>query len=185
MKFAGTTVSPTRKILFFLLALSVIGYGKKNEVVSLPPAKVNVIKAIEEDVPLYEEFVAQVHGQADVDIRARVEGWVTSMNFKEGSKVKKGDLLYIIDDVQYQTRVDREASELASSKTELVRAQNDLSRVKPLTEQNALSKKDLDNAVAAYEAAQAKVKASEASLQNAKIEHGYTRVYSPFDGIIG
>ena len=168
-----------------LLMMALAGCGKKSETISLPPVKVNVVKAIENDVPLYEDFVAQVYGSSDVDIRARVEGWVTSMNFKEGSKVKKGDLLYVIDDVQYQTRVDREASELASSKTELVRAQNDLSRVKPLTEQNALSKKDLDNAVAAYEAAQAKVKASEASLQNAKIEYGYTRVYSPFDGIIG
>jgi membrane fusion protein (multidrug efflux system) len=107
------------------------------------------------------------------------------MNFKEGSRVKKGDLLYVIDDVQYQTRVDREASDLARSKTEMIRAQNDLNRVRPLTEQNALSKKDLDNAVAAYEAAQAQVRASEASLQNAKIEYGYTRVYAPFDGIIG
>src|SRR5690348_12738272 len=167
MKFAGTTVSPPKKILFFLLTLSVIGCGKKNEAVTLPPAKVNVIKAIEEDVPLYEEFVAQVYGQADVDIRARVEGWVTSVNFKEGSAVKKGDLLYIIDDVQYQTRVDREAGELARAKTELTRSQNELSRVKPLTELNALSKKDLDNATASFEAAQAQVSASQASLSNA------------------
>ena len=158
---------------------------KKQEAVVLPPVKVNVVTAIESDVPLYEDFVAQVFGLSDVDIRARVEGWVTSMNFKEGSKVKKGDLLYVIDDVQYQTRVDRAASDLTSAKTELVRAQNDLSRVRPLTEQNALSKKDLDNATASFEAAQAQVKASEASLQNAKIEHGYTRVYAPFDGIIG
>jgi membrane fusion protein (multidrug efflux system) len=103
---------------------------------------------------LYEDFVAQVYGQSDVDIRARVEGWVTAMNFKEGSRVKKGDLLYIIDDSQYQTRVDGEASNLARAKTELVRAENELSRVKPLTELNALSKKDLDNAIASFEAAQ-------------------------------
>lgn len=185
MKLCLLNAGVQKSSWILLLMMALAGCGKKPEAISLPPVKVNVVKAIENDVPLYEDFVAQVYGSSDVDIRARVEGWVTSMNFKEGSNVKKGDLLYIIDDVQYQTRVDREASELASSKTELVRAQNDLSRVKPLTEQNALSKKDLDNAVAAYEAAQAKVKASEASLQNAKIEHGYTRVYAPFDGIIG
>ncbi len=167
-----------------MLVATVFGCSKKAEVI-LPPIKVNVVKAVQNDVPLYEDFVAQVYGQSDVDIRARVEGWVTSMNFKEGSHVKKGDLLYIIDDAQYQTRVDREASDLTRSKTELVRAQNDLSRVKPLTELNALSKKDLDNATASFEAAQAQVKASEASLQNARIELGYTHVYSPFDGIIG
>jgi membrane fusion protein (multidrug efflux system) len=81
--------------------------------------------------------------------------------------------------------VDREASDLARAKTEFVRAQNDLSRVRPLTEMNALSKKDLDNAIAANDAAQAQVAATQASLQNAKIELGYTRVYAPFNGTVG
>ncbi|HTF18019.1 MAG TPA: efflux RND transporter periplasmic adaptor subunit [Chryseolinea sp.] len=167
------------------LMLLVSACSKKEETVALPPVKVNVVNVAVRDVPLYEDFVAQVFGQSDVDIRSRVEGWITSVNFKEGSTVKKGDLLYIVDDVQYQTRVDREASELTRSKTELTRTQNELSRVKPLTELNALSKKDLDNATASYEAAQAQVRASEASLSNAKIELGYTRVYAPFSGVIG
>ncbi|MCU0398193.1 MAG: efflux RND transporter periplasmic adaptor subunit [Cyclobacteriaceae bacterium] len=167
-----------------LLVIFSGGCGKKEETV-LPPVKVNVVKAIQNDVPLYEDFVAQVYGQADVDIRARVEGWVTSVNFKEGSAIKKGALLYVIDDIEYKNRVDRAASDLARAQTELVRAQNELSRVKPLTELNALSQKDLDNATAAYNAAQAQVRASEATLQNAKVELGYTRVSAPFDGIVG
>lgn len=185
MKSLETTVGPRTKIIFPLLVLLVTGCGSKNEQVALPPTKVNVVKAIAHDVPLYEDFVAQVYGESDVDIRSRVEGWVMSVNFKEGSAVKKGDLLYVIDDVQYKTAVDREASELARAKTELIRSQNELSRVKPLTELNALSQKDLDNAQASYDAAQAQVRASEASLQNSKIELGYTRVYSPFNGVAG
>jgi len=185
MKFYATTLSAKRNVWLLLLASVFAGCGKEKAAVTLPPVKVNVVKAVVEDVPLYEDFVAQTHGLSDVEIRARVEGWVTSVNFKEGSAVKKGDLLYVVDDVQYKTRVDREASELARSKTELVRSQNELSRVKPLTELNALSKKDLDNATASFEAAQAQVSASEASLSNAKIEYGYTRVYAPFDGVIG
>lgn len=161
-----------------------LGCSKKEEIV-LPPVKVNVVKAIQKDVPIYEEFVAQVYGESDVDIRARVEGWVTSVNFKEGSFVKKGDLLYVIDDIQYKTRVDREKSQLAATQTEMVRAQGELSRVKPLADMNALSKQDLDNAKAKYEASQSQVRAAEASLENAKIEYGYTRVYAPFDGLIG
>jgi len=93
MKLSVISVSLQKKILFSLLVLSVASCGKKAEVV-LPPVKVNVVKAVQQDVPLYEDFVAQVFGQSDVDIRARVEGWVISMNFKEGSHVKKGDLLY-------------------------------------------------------------------------------------------
>lgn len=185
MRFPNKTTTLQKAGLILLVSLVVSACGKKTEIAVLPPIKVNVAKAIQNDVPLYEDFVAQVHGESDVDIRSRVEGWVTSMNFKEGSQVKKGDLLYIVDDSQYQTRVDREASNLASAKTELVRAQNELSRVKPLAELNALSKQDLDNATASFEAAQAQVKASEASLQNARIELGYTRIYAPFNGIIG
>lgn len=185
MRFPNTTATLQKGGLILLISLVVFACGKKTEIAVLPPIKVNVAKAIQNDVPLYEDFVAQVHGESDVDIRSRVEGWVTSMNFKEGSQVKKGDLLYIVDDSQYQTRVDREASNLASAKTELVRAQNELSRVKPLAELNALSKQDLDNSTASFEAAQAQVKASEASLQNARIELGYTRIYAPFNGIIG
>lgn len=184
MRLCVPNVSVQKITLILLLILAFAGC-EKTETVTAPPVKVNVVKAIVNDVPLYEDFVAQVYGQSDVDIRARVEGWIVSMNFKEGSRVKKGDLLYVIDDVQYKTQVDREASQLARSKTELVRAKNDLSRVRPLTEQNALSKKDLDNAIAAFDAAEAQVKASEASLVNAQIEYGYTRVYAPFDGVIG
>jgi len=146
---------------------------------------VNVVKAVQQDVPLYEDFVAQTYGMSDVDIRARVEGWVTEVNFKEGSRIKKGDLLYIIDDIQYRTRVDRQESELKNAETEMVRAKNELSRVKPLADLNALSKQDLDNATATFEASKAQVNAAQASLDNAKIELGYTRVRAPFDGVVG
>jgi membrane fusion protein, multidrug efflux system len=167
-----------------LLSVIFSGCSKKAEVV-LPPVKVNVVKAVKTDVPMYEEFVAQVYGQSDVDIRTRVEGWVTDMNFKEGSHVKKGQLLYVIDDIEYKNRLDRQKSELTRAKTELVRANSELSRVKPLTEQKALSQKDLDNAQANYDAAAAHVESTQASLENAKVELGYTRVHAPFDGVVG
>jgi membrane fusion protein (multidrug efflux system) len=172
-------------VVGFILAGLAFASCKQTEIVVPPPVKVNIVTAVQQDVPLYEDFVAQVYGESDVDIRSRVEGWVISVNFKEGTAVKKGDLLYTIDDIQYKTRVDREASELASAKTEMVRAQNELNRVKPLAEMNALSKQDLDNSTAGYEAAVSKVKAAEANLQNAKIELGYTKVYAPFNGVVG
>jgi membrane fusion protein, multidrug efflux system len=184
MKFFLTTVK-LQRIIILIMGLTLAACGKKTETVVLPPVKVNVVNAIQNDVPIYEDFVAQVYGESDVDIRSRVEGWVTSVNFKEGSAVKKGDLLYTIDDIQYKTRVDREASDLASARTEMIRARNELNRVKPLADLNALSKQDLDNSTAGYEAAVAKVKAAEASLENAKIEFGYTRVYAPFNGVVG
>jgi membrane fusion protein, multidrug efflux system len=167
-----------------LTLLIVMGCAKKQAVV-MPPAKVSVIKAIQKDVPLYEEYVAQVFGLADVDVRSRVEGWVTAVHFKEGSQVNKGDLLYTVDDIQYKTKVDGAASDLARANTEVVRAQNELNRVRPLAEQNALSQKDLDNADASYKAAVAQEQAAKAVLENAQIELGYTKVYAQISGVIG
>src|SRR6478735_1619202 len=125
MRFLVMNAVVQKRMLILLPVLIFAGCGEKTETVKIPPAKVNVVKAIENDVPLYEDFVAQVYGESDVDIRSRVEGWITSLNFKEGSAVKKGDLLYIIDDVQYQTRVDGQESDLARAKTEMVRSQNE------------------------------------------------------------
>lgn len=175
-----------QKIKFFFLSLLLSGAGcAKKQALVLPPAKVSVIKAIQTDVPIYEDFVAQVYGLSDVEIRTRVEGWITAVRFKEGSRVQKGDLLYEIDDIQYKTRVDAAASDLAKAGTEVVRARNELSRVKPLTELNALSQKDLDNADASYKAAVAAEQAAKAVLENAQIELGYTKVRALIGGIIG
>jgi membrane fusion protein (multidrug efflux system) len=146
---------------------------------------VSVIKAIKKDVPIYIEYVGQAYGLADVEVRSRVQGWVTGVHFKEGFSVKKGQLLYTIDDIQYKTLVDQAAGQVSRANTELVRAQNELNRVKPLTEMNALSQKDLDNATAEFGAANAQKQTAEAELRNAKIEYGYTRIYAPIDGIIG
>lgn len=184
MRYGFASLNPKNAGLLVLCAF-LLGCGKKNETITLPPIKVNVVKATQRDVPLYEDFVAQTYGMSDVDIRARVEGWVTSVNFREGSAIKKGALLYTIDDIQYKNRVDRAVSELEAAKTERVRAENNLNRVKPLTELNALSKKDLDNAVASFDAADAQVRAAQATLENSRVELGYTRVYAPFDGTVG
>jgi membrane fusion protein (multidrug efflux system) len=90
-----------------------------------------------------------------------------------------------MDDIQYKTRVDAAASDLARAKTEVVRTRNELDRVKPLAQLNALSQKDLDNADAAYNAAVASEQAAQSVLENSKIELGYTRVYALIGGVVG
>jgi membrane fusion protein (multidrug efflux system) len=150
-----------------LFLLTIISCGKKTVEIP-PPAKVTVVRAIQKDVAVYEDFIAQTYGLSDVDIRSRVDGWVVSIHFKEGSAVRKGDLLYTIDDIQYKASVDQQASEVAKANAEMVRAQNELSRVRPLTEANALSQKDLDNAIASYDAAKAQVKAI-IGISNARV----------------
>ena len=173
------------KFIIGICALILFAACAKKQTVVMPPAKVSVIKAVQADVPIYEDFVAQVYGLSDVEIRARVEGWITGVHFKEGSQVEKGSLLYTIDDIQYKTRVDAAASDLAKARTEVVRTKNELDRVKPLSDLNALSKKDLDNADASYKAAVASEQAANSVLDNTKIELGYTRVYAVIGGVVG
>ncbi|AFD09196.1 efflux RND transporter periplasmic adaptor subunit [Solitalea canadensis] len=179
------TLCTTRFLILSTVLFASFTSCKPKTAKTSPPVEVSVIKAQQTDVPIYQEYVGQTYGLSDVDIRARVEGWVTGVHFKEGTKVKKGTLLYTIDDIQYQTRVDQAAGNLASAKTEVARAQSQLNRVKPLADMNALSKQDLDNAVAEFNAAKARQQVTEAALQNAKIELGYAKVYAPIDGIIG
>jgi membrane fusion protein (multidrug efflux system) len=147
--------------------------------------EVNVVVAGKETIPVYSEYVGQIYGQTDVSIEPRVEGWVTGIYFKEGSVVQKGSLLYTIDDQPFQNVVEGAKAEVARTQTLMENKRSELDRVKPLAEMNALSKRDLDDANAAYIAAQNEEKIAEARLNNSKIELGYTRITSPITGIIG
>jgi membrane fusion protein (multidrug efflux system) len=158
---------------------------KKEEKKKQAPQAVTVTKAIKKDVALYSEFVGQVFGLKDIPIRARVEGFLLSINFKEGFAVKKDQLLYTIDAQSYNADVATQEGLLAETKTRLIQARNDLARIKPLAKVNAVSKSDLDAAIADKNAADAAVSAATASLELSKIQLSYCNVFSPMDGIIG
>jgi len=138
-----------------------------------------------QNIPIHQEFVGQVYGFKDIAIRARVEGYLEGIHFQEGSRVKQGDLLYTIESQPFVENVAAKQSQVAEAKTMEVKANNDLQRVRPLAEQNALSQRDLDSAIALQEASQAAVEAAEANLRAARIQLGYTKVHSPISGIIG
>jgi membrane fusion protein (multidrug efflux system) len=130
-------------------------------------------------------MVGTTMGIQDVPIRARVEGFLETLNFQEGRFVKEGDLLYTIDDQPFQARLVEAQSMLAASQTNHAKAQADLARIRPLAEMDAVSQQDLDSAVAQEAAARASVRASEASVDLANIELSYTRMYAPIAGLIG
>jgi len=157
----------------------------KEDQKQMPPTQVSVVPVLQQDVPLTHEFIGQTYGIYDIPIRARVQGFLEGIHFQEGSQVKKGELLYTIDDQTYKAKVAARLSEIAEAKTALVKARSDLNRYKPLAEANAVSQSDLDNAVAQFDAAKAQVDAAEANYNIAKIELGYCKVYSPINGIIG
>jgi len=150
-----------------------------------PPAEVSVIETKAEDIPIYLEFVGQTFGLKDIAIRARVEGFLEGMHFQEGSEVKKGDLLYTLESQPFEEKVAGRMSNVAEVKTMLAKAKGDLGRIEPLAKMNAVSKSDLDEAVAAHDASMSALEAAEAALRASKIELSYTKIYSPIDGIIG
>jgi membrane fusion protein (multidrug efflux system) len=147
--------------------------------------EIPVYETRSQDIPILQEFVGQVYGFQDISIRARVEGFLEGIHFQEGSRVERGDLLYSIESQPYEENVAAMQSRVAEAQTMLVKANNDLARVRPLAEQNALSQRDLDSAIAMQEASQAAVEAAEANLRAAQILLGYTKVHAPISGLIG
>ncbi|MCF8366711.1 MAG: efflux RND transporter periplasmic adaptor subunit [Bacteroidales bacterium] len=170
-------------VVIFVIMVTGCGEKKQQQVQAAP--KIPVVNVEHMDVPVYQEFVGQISGFQDISIRARVEGFLEGIHFKEGGPVKSGQLLYTIDPQQLQAKVAAQMSNVAEATTMLAKAQSDLNRIRPLAENNAVSKSDLDAAVAQFEAAQASLEAAKANLESAQIELSYTKIKSPINGIIG
>ena len=150
-----------------------------------PPPEVSVVVTRAQQVPLYLEFVGQTSGLKDIAIRARVEGFLEGIHFQEGAGVNQGDLLYTLESQRFEENVAARMSAVAEAETMLAYAKRDLERIRPLAEINAVSKSDLDGAIATHDAAMASKAAAEAALRASEIQLGYTKIYSPIDGIIG
>lgn len=147
--------------------------------------EVYVAEVIQRDVPIYMEIVGQTRGSQDVDIRARVEGFLDSINFTEGTFVRKGDLLYQIDPKPLEAALAQAKANLANNQARLDQATITVNRMKPLAAQQAVSLQELDNALANQNAARAAVDADRAAVDKAVLDLGYTRITSPIDGIVG
>ena len=168
-------------VLPFLLNLSC----KDTETKVAPPPQIKVVKVFQQDVPIYNYFVGEVFGQEDVSINARVEGYLTGIHFTEGTRVKKGDLLYTIDPAPFNAAIAGQKSKVAAAQTRYLNSESYLARVKPLAEMDAVSKSDLDFAKADRDASLAGRKAEEASLKMAEINLSYTQIKAPISGFVG
>ena len=145
---------------------------------------VSIAPAQKQDVEIYGDYVGRIRAQQFVEVRARVEGFLEQMLFEEGTYVKRNQTLFVINQDQYRAKADKARAQLKKDEATARKAERDLARIKPLYEQNAASQLDLDNAVAAYETAIASVGMSQADLDQAEQELGYTIVRSPISGHI-
>jgi membrane fusion protein (multidrug efflux system) len=177
-----------RRILSLVAATLVLALAiacKKEEPPAPPLPEVKVATVLERDVPIYVEAIGQTRGSTEIEIRARVEGFIETVNFEEGSLVRKGQLLYTIDPSELQASLAQAQGALAESEAQLARAHQDVVRYEPLVAKNAISRQEYETAVAVERAAAAAVDAAKAVARRSEIDLGYTKVVAPERGLVG
>ena len=175
---SGTVAAATVALLQFACA-------KETAPQAPPPPDIPVVAVGQRDTPIDYELVAQLRGFEDVDIRARVEGYLASIDYAEGTEVKKGQLLFTIDDQQYRAALAEAQASLARAESTLAKTDLDVGRYRPLAAERAVSQAELDNAVAANRSAKAQVEAAKANLEQARLSLSYARMTSPINGLAG
>lgn len=167
-----------------LLNLGGCGGGKPPAPARTAPA-VTVMDVVAKDTPVSAEFVAQTQSSRQVNIYARVSGFLDRQLYTEGAMVKAGQLLFQIDPKPFQVQLDQAAAALARQEAALEVARSNLARTKPLAAEDALSQKDLDDATGQFESAAASVEQAKAQLESAKLNLSYCTIASPVDGVTG
>ncbi|MEM5401035.1 efflux RND transporter periplasmic adaptor subunit [Paraburkholderia unamae] len=173
-----------RPLIFVVIALTLFAGCKK---ASGPPAlgapEVTVMTVTAQDTPVQLEFTAQTQSSREVEIRARVDGFLDRRTYSEGDKVKAGQTMFLMDPKPFQAALQTARGELAQQQARLTVAQQNLARVKPLAAQQALSQKDLDDAIGNEKQAQAAVISAQGQVETAELNLGYTTIKSPLDGL--
>lgn len=168
-------------ISFLLLA----GCNKENKMALNSQPEVSVIQIEPRDTPVSIEFVGQTQSSHQVEIRARINGFLNRCVYTEGAVVKAGQVLFEMDPKPFQVQLDQAQAALAKQQAALDVAQSNLARVKPLAQQDALSRKDLDDATSRAQSAAAEVDQAKAQVESAKLNLSYCTITSPIDGITG
>jgi membrane fusion protein (multidrug efflux system) len=140
---------------------------------------------IQREVPIYSEWLGTTDGSINAQIRARVQGYLQSRDYREGTAVKAGDLLFVIDPRPYQAALDQARGDLGRAEAALGKTRLDVARYTPLAKEGAISQQELDNAVQADRGNQASVAAAQAAVKQAELNLEWTQVKSPIDGIAG
>ena len=133
----------------------------------------------------YMEFIGQTLGGQDVEIRARVPGFLESVDFKEGTVVKSNALLYTIGDRSFRAALAQAEGRLAEVEAAWLKAQQDTNRFGPLWQRHAISRQQYDDSIANERATAASIKTARAAVESAQLDLGHTRIYAPIEGLVG
>lgn len=150
-----------------------------------PPVKVTLFEVELSDAVYYDEYPATITPLSQVELRPQVNGFITGVHFNDGQRVKKGQLLYTIDEQLYSANYQQAVANLMVQEANVNKAQKDANRYHELDKNDAVAKQLVDNADAALEVAKKQVEASKANIKAVQTGVNYTKVYAPFDGAIG
>ena len=149
------------------------------------PPTVEVVGVTQRDVPIYYEVVGTLEGNVNASISAQVSGYLLSRDYKEGSRVTNGQVLFQIDPAPFKAEVDKAKSQLGEAQATQEKWALTVNRYRPLAATQAISQQELDDAVQNDQAAQAAVEAGRAAVQQAELNLGFTTIRSPLDGMAG
>jgi membrane fusion protein, multidrug efflux system len=150
-----------------------------------PPPAVVVSPVPAATVPLYREYVARTEARETVEIRSRVDGYLEKVLFTEGSRVKAGQLLFVIDQRPFRAALQEARGSLAQAQASLSKAKRDVARLQPLVAESAAPQVDLDDAESAVEFSQASIEKGKAAVAMAELNLKFSEIYAPISGIIG
>jgi membrane fusion protein (multidrug efflux system) len=173
----------SRPVYVVILAVLAAGCSEAPPPAKRPPAPVVVMTVKPSTIPAIATFVAQTESSRQVDIVARVSGYLDKIAYQEGEVVKEGQVLFQLDPKPFKAQLDAAKGELLAQQARLTTATATLNRVKPLAQQNALSQSDLDRAQGEFDAATAAVYAARAKVTEAELNLGYTTIRSPVNGV--
>jgi len=168
-----------------LLVILSTGCSRKAEQAAPPPPEVLVTTVKPRDMPVVHEAVATLEGFITANINAQVQGYIVSRDYKEGSVVKKGDLLFHIDPRPFQATLDQAKGQLAVAQSNQTKADADVKRAMNLFKEKVISDQERDTYINSASSTKANVQAADAAVRTAEINLGYTNIIAPIDGIVG
>jgi membrane fusion protein (multidrug efflux system) len=174
--------APALSVSLFAAVLAA-GCSEEAPKAQRPAPQVTVVTVQPQNIPLTPNFVAQTESSRQVNIVARVSGYLDKIAYQEGEVVKEGQLLFQLDPKPFQAQLESARGELQAQQARFSTAQANLGRVKPLTQQNALSQSDLDKAQGEFDSAKAAVYSAQAKVTEAELNLGYTTIRSPVTGL--